>query len=271
MGLRFTILASGSTGNATIVQTDDVTLLIDAGLSARKLEERMRERGIHAADIDAVFVTHEHADHVNGLGAFARKYELPVYANEATWAAMERQTAGIPDANRRTIATGGEIEFGGLVVRSYPVSHDAAEPVGYCFLEGDCKLSLVTDLGYFSDKVKEAVIDSDVVVLEANHDVEMLRMGRYPWNVKRRILSDVGHLSNDAAGEALAELMTDRTKRVYLAHLSLDHNMQDLARMTVESILESRGIFLKKEDDVLKPTWHDRATPWDDVTRRVLG
>jgi len=271
MGLRFTILASGSTGNAAIVRTDDATLLVDAGLSARRLEERMRERGIHPADIDAVLVTHEHADHVSGLGVFARKYGLPVYANEATWAAMERQTAGIADANRKTIATGGEIEFGGLVVRSYPVSHDAAEPVGYCFIADGYKLSLVTDLGYFSDRVKEAVIDSDVVVLEANHDVEMLRMGRYPWNVKRRILSDVGHLSNEAAGEALAELMTDRTKRVYLAHLSLDHNMQELARMTVTSVLESRGIFLKKEDALLQPTWHDRATPWDDVTKRVIG
>jgi len=271
MGLRFTILASGSTGNAAIVRTDEATLLIDAGLSARKLEERMRERGIQPADIDAVLVTHEHADHVSGLGAFARKYNLPVYANEATWAAMERQTAGIADANRKTFATGGEIEFGGLIVRSYPVSHDAAEPVGYCFIADGYKLSFVTDLGYFSGKVKEAVIDSDVVVLEANHDVEMLRMGRYPWNVKRRILSDVGHLSNEAAGEALAELMTDRTKRVYLAHLSLDHNMQELARMTVESVLESRGIILKKESNLLQPTWHDRATPWDDVTKRVIG
>lgn len=271
MGIRFTILASGSTGNAAVVQTDDATLLVDAGLSAQRLEERLRERGIRAEEIDAVLVTHEHSDHVKGLDVFARRYELPVYANDATWAALERQTAGIADANRKVVETGGAVEFGGLVVRSYPVSHDAAEPVGYCFLEGGSKLSLVTDLGYLSDKVKEAVIDSDVIVLESNHDVEMLRMGRYPWNVKRRILSDVGHLSNEAAGEALVELMTDRTKRVYLAHLSLDHNMQDLARLTVQSILESHGISWGKDEKVLQPTWHDRATPWDDVTQRAIG
>lgn len=271
MGIRFTILASGSTGNATIVQTDDATILVDAGLSAKKLDELMRERGVNGSDIDAIFVTHEHSDHVKGLGAFARKYELPVYANDATWSALERHVGAIADSNRRVVATGGVVEFGGLRVESYPISHDAAEPVGYCFCEDDYKLSLVTDLGYLSDKVRRAVIDSDVLVLESNHDVEMLRMGRYPWNIKRRILSDIGHLSNEAAGEALVELMTDRTKRVYLAHLSLDHNMQDLARMTVQSILEDHGIFFKKDEAVLQHTYHDRATPWDDVRKRAIG
>ena len=251
MGLRFTILASGSTGNATIVQSDDATILVDAGLSAKKLDELMRERGVAGSEIDAVFVTHEHSDHIKGLGAFARKYELPVYANDATWSALERHVGAIADSNRRVVATGDTVEFGGLRVESYPISHDAAEPVGYCFYDGDCKLSLVTDLGYLSDKVKRATIDSDVLVLESNHDVEMLRMGRYPWNIKRRILSDIGHLSNEAAGEALAELLTDRTKRVYLAHLSLDHNMQELARMTVQSILEDHGIFFKDRKSVV--------------------
>lgn len=271
MGLRFTILASGSTGNATVVQSDDATILIDAGLSAKKLDELMRERGVSGSDIDAVFVTHEHSDHVKGLGAFARKYELPVYANDATWSALERHVGAIADGNRRIVRTGDTVEFGDMRVESYPISHDAAEPVGYCVYDDDCKLSLVTDLGYLSDKVKRATIDSDVLVLESNHDVEMLRMGRYPWNIKRRILSDIGHLSNEAAGEALAELLTDRTKRVYLAHLSLDHNMQDLARMTVQSILEDHGIFFKKDEAVLQHTYHDRSTPWDDVRKRAIG
>ncbi|GKU77192.1 MBL fold metallo-hydrolase [Paenibacillus sp. L3-i20] len=268
MGLRFTVLASGSTGNATIVQGSEKTVLVDAGLSMKKLDELMRERGISGHDLDALFVTHEHSDHIKGLGAFARKYELPIYANEATWGAMERHVGTIAPEKQVRMDTGEQLSFGPMYVQSYPISHDAAEPVGYCFEEHGEKLSLATDLGYVSEKVKKQIIDSDVLVLESNHDTEMLRMGRYPWNIKRRILSDVGHLSNVAAGEALIELMTDRTKRVYLAHLSLDHNQMDLAMLTVNSILEDHGIFYKKEEIPLRMTYHDKPTPWDEVKRK---
>ncbi|RJX37030.1 MBL fold metallo-hydrolase [Paenibacillus pinisoli] len=268
MGLRFTVLASGSTGNATIVQSSEKTVLVDAGLSMKKLDELMRERGIAGHDLDALFVTHEHSDHIKGLGAFARKYELPIYANELTWGAMERHVGTIAVEKRVIMETGEALDFGSLRVQSYPISHDAAEPVGYCFEENGEKLSLATDLGYVSEKVRTQIIDSDVLVLESNHDTEMLRMGRYPWNIKRRILSDVGHLSNVAAGEALIELMTDRTKRVYLAHLSLDHNQMDLAMLTVNSILENHGIFYKQDEFPLRKTYHDRPTPWDEVKRK---
>ncbi|MBD2871804.1 MBL fold metallo-hydrolase [Paenibacillus arenilitoris] len=268
MGLRFTVLGSGSTGNATIVQGCDKTVLVDAGMSAKKLDELMRERGIAGHELDALLVTHEHSDHIKGLGAFARKYDLPIYANEATWGAMERHIGTISAEKRVCMETGEEVVFGSMAVQSYPISHDAAEPVGYVFVEHGEKLSLATDLGYVSEKVKRHIIDSDVLVLESNHDTEMLRMGRYPWNTKRRILSDVGHLSNVAAGEALLELMTDRTKRVYLAHLSLDHNLMDLAMMTVNTILEDNGIFYKKDEHPLRPTYYDRPTPWDEVKRK---
>ncbi|WP_424767760.1 MBL fold metallo-hydrolase [Paenibacillus sp. sgz302251] len=268
MGLRFTVLGSGSTGNATIVQGKEKTVLIDAGMSAKKLDELMRERGVTGHQLDALLVTHEHSDHIKGLGAFARKYELPIYANVATWGAMERHVGKIAAEKRIYMETGEEVSFGSMRVQSYPISHDAAEPVGYCFVENGEKLSLATDLGYVSEKVKRHIIDSDVLVLESNHDTEMLRMGRYPWNTKRRILSDVGHLSNVAAGEALLELMTDRTKRVYLAHLSLDHNLMDLAMMTVNTILEDNGIFFKKADNPLRPTYYDKPTPWDELRQK---
>lgn len=268
MGLRFTVLASGSTGNATIVKGSEKTVLVDVGLSMKKIEELMKERGVSGHELDALFVTHEHSDHIKGLGAFARKYELPIYANEATWGAMERHVGSIEAEKRVIIETGEALDFGPMRVQSYPISHDAAEPVGYCFEEHGEKLSLATDLGYVSEKVKRHIIDSDVLVLESNHDTEMLRMGRYPWNIKRRILSDIGHLSNVAAGEALIELMTDRTKRVYLAHLSLDHNQMDLAMLTVNSILENNGIFYKQDEMPLRKTYHDRPTPWDEVKRK---
>lgn len=268
MGLRFTVLASGSTGNATIVQCDSATVLVDVGLSTKKMEEFMRERGVAGHHLDAILVTHEHSDHIKGLGAFARKFNLPIYANQATWEALERHVGQIAAEKRVVIETGESVTFGSMKTTSYAISHDAAEPVGYTFdYEGE-KLGLATDLGYVSDKVRLVLEDSDVLVLESNHDVDMLRMGRYPWNIKRRILSDLGHLSNEAAGEALCQLLTDRTKRVYLAHLSLDHNLMDLAKLTVNNILESNGFFFRKDEYPLRETYHNKPTPWDEVKRR---
>ncbi|MFB6365819.1 MBL fold metallo-hydrolase [Paenibacillus elgii] len=262
MGIRFCVLGSGSTGNATVVATEEGKVLIDAGLSAKKIDQLLKERGMSASELDAILVTHEHADHIKGLGAVARKYDLPVYANEKTWAELDRQIGEIAEENRCVMKTGEMLELGSLQVESYGISHDAAEPVGYCFYHEEEKLSVATDLGYMSSKVKEKIQDSDVLVLESNHDIEMLRMGRYPWNIKRRILSDVGHLSNEAAGIGLVDVMTAKTKRVYLAHLSRDHNLMDLARLTVNSMVEER---LAPDDHRAKlmDTYHDRATEWD--------
>ncbi|TVY10728.1 MBL fold metallo-hydrolase [Paenibacillus cremeus] len=262
MGIKFSVLSSGSTGNAMVVATDEGKVLIDAGLSAKKVEQLLKERGMSAADLDAILVTHEHADHIKGLGAVARKFDLPVYANEKTWEALDKQIGEIVEANRCVMQTGEILEFGSLQVESYGISHDAAEPVGYCFYEGEQKLSLATDLGYMSSKVKEKIQDSDVLVLESNHDIEMLRMGKYPWNIKRRILSDLGHLSNEAAGEGLVDVMTERTKRVYLAHLSRDHNLMELARLTVSNVVDDK---LAPDDHRAKlmDTYHDRSTAWD--------
>jgi phosphoribosyl 1,2-cyclic phosphodiesterase len=232
------------------------------GLSGKKVEQLLLEKDMSAADLDAILVTHEHADHIKGLGALARKHDLPVYANDKTWAALDKQIGEIAEDKRCVLETGETRDFGALRVESYGISHDAAEPVGYCFYHGEEKLSVATDLGYMSEKVKEQIRDSDVLVLEANHDIEMLRVGKYPWNIKRRILSDLGHLSNEAAGIGLCDVMTSRTKRVYLAHLSRDHNMMDLARLTVNNMVEDR---LEPEDHRAKlmDTYYDRATAWD--------
>lgn len=268
MGLRFTVLSSGSTGNATVVENEDARLLVDAGLSAKRVDELLQERGLSGEELDGILVTHEHSDHIKGLGALARKYDLPVYANEATWEALNKHIGEIAEEKRIVMNTGEALDFGTLRVESYGISHDAAEPVGYCFYDGDEKLSLATDLGYVSEKVKQAIEDSDVLVLEANHDIEMLRMGKYPWNIKRRILGDLGHLSNETAGEALCELATGNTRRVYLAHLSREHNMMDLAKMTVRDVMESNGYFFKDSELQLRDTYYDRPTPWDKVSEK---
>jgi phosphoribosyl 1,2-cyclic phosphodiesterase len=266
MGLRFSILASGSTGNAMVVANDEVKVLIDAGLSAKRIEQLLQEREVTAKDFDAILVTHEHSDHIKGLGAVARKYDLPIYANEKTWEALNQQIGAIAEDKQHILDTGAMMEIGSMQIESYGISHDAAEPVGYCFYDGEEKLSLATDLGYMSGKVKEQIQDSDVLILESNHDIELLRMGKYPWNIKRRILGDMGHLSNVAAGEGLSEVLSSRTKRVYLAHLSRDHNMMDLARMTVGNIMQDNGIDCAEERVSLKDTYYDRATPWDTLS-----
>ncbi|GGG08890.1 MBL fold metallo-hydrolase [Paenibacillus aceti] len=265
MGLRFTVLSSGSTGNATLVTNGETTLLVDAGFSARRVDELLQERGVAGEEIQGILITHEHSDHIKGLGPVARKYNLPIYANEKTWAAMEKAVGKIAEENRCILGTGQSRDFGSLRVESFGISHDAAEPVAYCFYDGKEKLSVCTDLGYASDKVKMAIADSDVIVLEANHDIEMLRMGRYPWNIKRRILGDMGHLSNEATGELMSEILCGRIKRVYLAHLSREHNMPDLARMSVRGAMEDRGCFYKDSEFKLCDTYYDRPTPWDKV------
>ncbi|MBB6735421.1 MBL fold metallo-hydrolase [Cohnella zeiphila] len=263
MGLRFTVLASGSTGNATVVSSDAATVLVDVGLSGKKIEELMNQRDVSGRDLDAIFVTHEHSDHIKGLGALARKYELPVYANEKTWAAMAKSIGELADSQRRIMPADSEMEIFDLRVESYAISHDAAEPVGYCFRSGGAKLSLATDLGYVSDKVMNQLKHSDVLVLESNHDVNMLRMGRYPWNIKRRILGDTGHLSNEAAGDALCRLLSGGMRRVYLAHLSQEHNLMDLAKLTVNTILEDNGFFYQRDEFSICETYYDRPTEWD--------
>ncbi len=263
MSLQFSILASGSSGNAMVVRNKEASLLIDAGLSGKKLTALMEARGVEAAKLDGILVTHEHADHIRGLGIVSRKYKLPIYANSRTWSSMREQIGEIDEDRVRIFATGDRLDFGKLQVESYPISHDAAEPVGFAFHYEGYKLSLATDLGYVSPKVRETIADSDVLILESNHDVDMLRVGRYPWNIKRRILSDTGHLSNEAAGEALCELATERTRRVYLAHLSRDHNLMDLARLTVNNVLQERGFTSKSHRMELMDTYYDRPTQWD--------
>ncbi|THF74168.1 MBL fold metallo-hydrolase [Cohnella fermenti] len=266
MGLRFTVLSSGSTGNATVVSSSAATVLVDVGFSAKRVEELLKERDLSGSDLDAIFVTHEHSDHIKGLGAFARKFKLPIYANEKTWSAMQKHVGEIDDGQRRFLETDGVMELFDLRIESYGISHDAAEPVGYCFRSEGAKLSLATDLGYVSDRVMNQLRGSDVLVLESNHDVNMLRMGRYPWNIKRRILGDSGHLSNEAAGEALRSLLSEgSTRRVYLAHLSQEHNLMDLAKMTVTDVLEDGGIFYHQHEFSLCETYYDKPTLWDKV------
>lgn len=242
MTLRFSVLASGSTGNAVYVETEQQRLLIDAGLSGKKMDELFQSINRDPKDLTGILVSHEHSDHIKGVGIFARKHKLPIYANEKTWQAMDGHLGNLSTEQKFVFGTGEVKSFGNLDVESFGVSHDAAEPMFFSFHHEGKKLVLATDMGYVSERIKGTIKDADMFIFESNHDTNMLRMGKYPWSIKRRILSDVGHVSNEDAAMALSECIGDKTSRIYLAHLSLDNNMKDLARLSVEQVLKEQGM-----------------------------
>lgn len=255
MTLRFSVLASGSTGNAFYVESEKEKLLVDAGLSGKQMDQLFQKINVDPSALSGILVTHEHSDHIKGLGVLARKYQLPIYANEKTWHAMEGKIGKLNVDQKFHFGMEQVKTFGDIDVESFGVSHDAADPMFYVFHHKGKKVALVTDLGYVSERIKKTVESADAYIFEANHDVEMLRMGRYPWSVKRRILGDSGHVSNEDSGLALADIIDNNTERVYLAHLSLDNNMKDLARMSVGNILRERGIGVELHDtDPKEPT-----------------
>jgi phosphoribosyl 1,2-cyclic phosphodiesterase len=247
MSFRYSILSSGSTGNALYVESDEHSFLVDAGFSGKQMESLFGQIDRDISKLSGVFVTHEHIDHIKGIGVLARKYKLPIYANELTWRAMDRSVGEIPTEQKFIFNMETVKSFGATEIESFGVSHDAAEPMFYVFHQSGKKLVLITDTGYVSDRMKGTISNADAYIFESNHDVQMLRMGRYPWNIKRRILSDVGHVSNEDAAIAMSEVIGDRTKKVFLAHLSLDNNMKDLARMSVAQTLQSQGLIVGEE------------------------
>jgi phosphoribosyl 1,2-cyclic phosphodiesterase len=242
MSLHFSVLASGSTGNALYVGTEKEKLLVDAGLSGKAMEALFQEIGEEIQNLSGIFVTHEHSDHIKGIGVLARKYKLPIYANEKTWKAMDRLIGEVNTDQKFIFDTGTVKTFGDIEVESFGVSHDAAEPMFYIFHQNGKKLVHITDTGYVSDKMKGVIHNADAYIFESNHDVDMLRMGRYPWSIKQRILGDFGHVSNEDAALAMVDIIGDNTKGIYLAHLSQDNNMKELARLTVSQTLERKEL-----------------------------
>ncbi|MGM0843368.1 MAG: MBL fold metallo-hydrolase [Bacillota bacterium] len=251
MSMHFSVLASGSTGNAIYVETDQNSFLVDAGLSGKQMELLFQKIGRNIKDLTGILVTHEHSDHIKGIGILARKYGLPIYANEQTWKAMDPLIGNVPLEQKFEFGMEKVQTFGSLDIESFGVSHDAAEPMFYTFHHEGRKLVLVTDTGYVSDRMKGIISNANTYVFESNHDVDMLRMCRYPWSIKRRILSDVGHVSNEDAAIAMSEVFGDQTNSIYLAHLSKDNNMKDLARMSVSQTLETKGIRVGEQFNLL--------------------
>lgn len=242
MGIRLCSLSSGSSGNCVFVGNDNSGVLVDCGVSGKEILNNLNNIGVCSSTIKAIVVTHEHSDHIRSIGIISRKLGIPIYANINTWNSMADLIGKVKPENIKYFAVGEELEIEGIGIKSYSIPHDAADPVGFCFYEGNRKISIATDLGYFSDTVKENISGSDMVLLEANHDIEMLKVGRYPYFLKRRILSEHGHLSNEAAGHAVYELLQTGVREVLLGHLSKENNFPELAYETVKGILEEKKV-----------------------------
>ena len=237
--LEFSVLASGSSGNALYIRSNQTQILLDAGISGKQLQQRLQQStGVSLDGLDALLLTHEHIDHVRGLRQVIKQSRAQIYTTEGTW--NQVGTPVEPDLKGRevhTVKAGQAFSVGNILVTPFAVSHDAEEPVAYRFDSEGSSLTVATDLGYVSDSIKEVIAGCQSYVFESNHDVNMLRAGRYPWNIKRRILGDKGHLSNIDAAIALADFLGTREVDVYLAHLSEENNQPDLAELTVSSVL----------------------------------
>lgn len=235
-------LASGSSGNSYYIGTDSTRILVDAGLSGKGIRERLEQINIDIAGFGGILVTHEHDDHIKGVGILSRRYNIPVYATALTWEAMEHSLGKIAPENRQYLEPGKSFEIGDLSGEVFCTYHDAQDPIGFNFFSGDRKVSFATDTGCLPQSTEVKLFDSDVLILEANHDVTMLQKGPYPWHLKKRIMSDHGHLSNECAGSSLSRVIGGKTKHVILAHLSQENNLPSLAQTTVTRILAEAGI-----------------------------
>lgn len=238
--MRLTILGSGSSGNCAYLETEETRLLVDAGFSARQIRQRLASIGRAPECLHGILITHEHSDHVQGLLGLADKLGLPIYCNRPTRDAIAFATGGRFDW--RLFATGNSFEIGDLSVDTFSIPHDAQEPVGFLIRTTAANFGFVTDLGHVTRLVLERVRAAHVLLLESNHDVRMLQeCPRRPWSLKQRILGRHGHLSNEAAADAVAELMSADLRQLYLGHLSRQCNTPELARCVVSARLDALG------------------------------
>ena len=235
--MEFCSLASGSSGNCIYIGSDTTSVLVDAGLSGKQVEERLQIHGHTGQDLGGILITHEHSDHIRGLGVLARKYHIPVFLTEGTRQAISRMSSlgEIPEELIHIVREDEDAQLGDLTIHPFRISHDAAEPVGYRVSAGKHAAAVATDMGSFTEYTVRQLRDLDILLLEANHDVHMLEVGRYPYYLKLRILGEKGHLSNVDAGALLNEVLHDDIRHIFLGHLSEENNYPALAFETVSA------------------------------------
>lgn len=244
---NFSSLYSGSSGNCLFVETDNTKILIDAGVSQRKISDALASFNVDFSQIDAILVTHEHTDHTKNLGAISQKYNIPIYINEKTLNSIPSQKDKISEDNKNIFVSNKAFTLNDLDIYPFSIPHDAADPCGFNIYYKGKKLTIATDIGHIENKMLTNFKDSDFILLEANYDPDILKYSRYPYQLKQRILSPVGHLSNSTAGKTLAEIVTksSNTKRAMLGHLSKENNFPELALKTVQDELSAENITKK--------------------------
>jgi phosphoribosyl 1,2-cyclic phosphodiesterase len=258
MGLEFCSLASGSSGNSQYIKSNRCRLLLDAGLSGKYMINALKQIDVDASTLNGILITHEHSDHIKGVGILHRKFGIPIYVHEKTWKVLESKLGKI-DASKVNIIKENET-FGiqDIVIKALPIAHDAIAPLGYTFSSSSSKIAILTDLGHVPETLYREIYDADLLMLEANHNVDLLMTGRYPYPLKKRVASDVGHLSNEDCGATVIRAIKEgRVGSVLLGHLSRENNTPELAYETVRSMMSLENMVVG-EDVLLDLTYRDR-------------
>jgi len=245
--LKYCSIGSGSSGNCHYIGYKDTNILVDAGLSGKRISTGLDDLNIDASKLKGIFITHEHSDHIKGAGIISRKYDIPIFANIKTWCAMKDKLGQIEDRNMKVFENDKSYSLGDLIIRPFSISHDASDAVGYNFYADNEKMSIATDIGKITDNIRRHLYKSKLVVLESNYDPNMLMMGSYPYALKKRVMSEVGHLSNEDAANFCVELIKEGTKRILLAHLSKENNFPELAYETSKGILTQNDIIVGQD------------------------
>lgn len=234
--MRLCSIASGSSGNCIYVGSDRTHLLVDTGISKKRIDEGLHSLGIKGEELTGILITHEHSDHIQGLGVFSRKYGIPVYGTRGTIRGIrEYKSLGkMPEGLLCEVRTDTDFVLGDLSIHPFAISHDAYEPSGYRISCGEKSVAVATDLGIYDSYTVENLSGLDAVLLEANHDIHMLEVGPYPYPLKRRVMGDKGHLSNELSGRLLCDILHDKLQHVILGHLSKENNYAELAYETVK-------------------------------------
>lgn len=240
--LKFCSLYSGSSGNSLLVKTENTNILIDAGVSSKKIETALTNLEINPQTIDGILITHEHSDHIQGLGTFSKKYNLPVYVNQKTLDAMPKQKEKISENNIHIIKIEEKFEINDLSIKPFSIPHDAANPCGFNIFKDNKKISIATDIGHMTNGIIKNLEDSLFILLESNYDPNVLMCSKYPYPLKARIAGPTGHLSNESAGKTISHLLNSGLKEAMLGHLSKESNFPELAYKTVvETLISSNN------------------------------
>ena len=237
---NFCSLYSGSSGNSLFVESQNTKILVDAGVSCKKIEKALEDIDVNPSTLDGILITHEHTDHVQGLGTFSKKFDLPVFVNQETLDAMPIQKDKISDKNIKTFKVTEKFEIGDLTINPFSIPHDAANPCGFNIYKDDKKISIATDIGHITNSILKELEESLFIMLEANYDPNVLKCSTYPFNLKTRIAGPTGHLSNEMAGKTISYLIKSGLKNAMLGHLSKESNFPELAYKTVvDELLEN--------------------------------